>query len=85
MLQKEDLLNLNFYKKTDYTGSIRRLCYKIEKDGDNFLVTSWPGPYCFDKTPGEVKSFHTFEFTMDALQDIADYLNRESEKLDGQN
>lgn len=85
MVKKDDLLNLNFYKKTDYTGSIRRLCYKIEKDGDQFLVTTWRGPYCFDKTPPELKSAHKFEFTMDALQDIADYLNNESEKLDDQN
>lgn len=81
MLQKEQLLNLNFYKKADYTGSLSKLCYKIQKDQDQFLVTYWPGPYCYDKTPDEQKSTAKFDFTMEALQDIADFLNSEAEKL----
>ena len=85
MVHKEDIFNVNFYKKERFHGSDRGLHYRIERvtpeEGDpEFRVTTWPGPFICDKTPEEYKKTASFPFTNEALADIADYLNREREE-----
>ena len=50
MIQNDDILNMNFYKKEKFTGSYQGMRYLIQKaqgedESDIFRVTIWPGPY----------------------------------------
>ena len=81
MVKREDLLNINFYKKLPFTGSDAGLRYRISKtgtdEGDALEVVAFPGPYAFDATPDEKKKSKLFEFSNEALSKIADYLSSE--------
>ncbi len=86
MLDRNDLLDLTFYKMSPFKGSLGKLRYKIEKitddDGtDKLLVTTWPGPFNFEKTDDSLKEKHTEEFSEEGMQKITDYLNKNAEKM----
>ena len=56
---------------------MRYLIQKTEEGEEElFSVTVWPGPYNFETTPEEKRSVRTFPFTEEAMEEIADYLNR---------
>ena len=80
MTNRKDLLQLSFYKLSPFFGSDGDTRYKIEKEGDHFKLTTWPGPYSFDNTDESLMHYETFEFTDDGLQQIVDYLNRKDEE-----
>ena len=74
MIQNDDILNMNFYKKEKFTGSYQGMRYLIQKDQeedaedenvkhDIFRVTIWPGPYNFASTADDLKSSAVFPFT----------------------
>ena len=79
MIERSDLLALNFYKKSPFTGSMKNMRYRIEKvsedDVDLFKATTYPKPFCFDATPDEDKTSETFEFSEDGLNAVCDWLN----------
>lgn len=79
MIQRNDLLAFNFYKKEKFTGSYCGMRYLIQKcqknDSDVFSVITWPGPYNFASTAEELRVEKLFPFTEEALNDITDYLN----------
>ena len=55
MLTFDEVLNLNYYKKTSYTGWINGMRFLIKReapeDGDEiFHAWVWPGPLIFDLT-----------------------------------
>ena len=81
MVNREDLLNINFYKKLPFTGSDRGLRYRIlkvtEDDTDMLETAAFPGPYAFDATAEDKKIYKKFEFSNDALGEIAEYLSSE--------
>ena len=80
MIQRNDLLAFNFYKKEKFTGSYLGMRYLIQKtaenDTDYFSVITWPGPYNYASTDEALRVTRRFPFTEDSLQDIADYLNQ---------
>ncbi len=45
-------------------------------------VTVWPEPFCYEKTPAEVKTVQDFPFTEDGVESARQWLNerREGEK-----
>lgn len=53
MIDKKDIVNLNFLKKEACTGSYQGMRYKIELVGKVLIVSIWAGPYCSDVTPDE--------------------------------
>ncbi len=76
---RQDIYNIRFYEKSNFNGSLRGMNYRIEKvagDAPQFKVTTWPGPMNFDHTDDALKVTAFFDFTDDALNDIAEYLNR---------
>jgi hypothetical protein len=86
MLDRNDLLDLTFYKMSPFKGSLGKLRYKIEKITDDdgtykLLVTTWPGPFNFEKTDDSLKEKHTEEFSEEGMQKITDYLNKNAEKM----
>ena len=68
MIQNDDILNMNFYKKEKFTGSYQGMRYLIQKDQeedaedenvkhDIFRVTIWPGPYNFASTADDLSVY----------------------------
>lgn len=79
MIQRNDLLTFNFYKKEKFTGSLQGMRYLIQKETEGeeaaFAVFTWPGPYNFAATPDEMKKKRKFPFEEASLERIAEYLN----------
>jgi len=79
MIQRNDLLAFNFYKKEKFTGSHKGMRYLIRKETveetNVFRVSVWPGPYNYASTEDSLKIDKSFEFTDAALLEITDYLN----------
>lgn len=85
MVQRKDLLALNFYKKSPFFGSVKNMNYKIERISSDegvelFKVTYWPGPYNFTKTADTLKQDATFPFSEEGICSVADFLNEQFEK-----
>ena len=87
MLTYDDALNLNYYKKTSFTGWMggMRFMIKMEKDTIDeqeipmFHVWIWPGPYIFDLTPDDRKTEKTFPFSNDGKKEAVDWINKQYE------
>ena len=82
MLTYDEVLNLNYYKKTTYTGWMKplRFLIKMEKpdEGDPvFHAWVWPGPYIFDLTKEELKLDRTAPFTEEGKKEIVDWINEQ--------
>lgn len=87
MVNRKDLLALNFYKKSPFFGSNKNMHYKIERvvtgEGDEevseFKVTYWPGPYTLAKTADTLKQEARFPFSEEGICQAADFLNEQYE------
>lgn len=84
MLTYDDALNLNYYKKTGFTGwmSPIRFLIKMEKpeEGDPYFhAWVWPGPYTYELTPSEKKLESTAPFNEDGKRQIVDWVNLQYE------
>lgn len=79
MIERNELLAFNFYKKEKFTGSYNGMRYIIRKatldEANIFMVSVWPGPYNYESTEDSLKTDKSFDFTEDALLEITDYLN----------
>jgi len=89
MIKVTDILSLEYYKKTSFTGSDGEMRYKIEKneveepDAETgeaikvkyLLVYTWPGPYAFFQTDDSLKQTAQFPFTNEGLEQVTEYLN----------
>lgn len=93
MIERKNLFSIPFYKKTFFTGTWQGMHYKIERKEESsteengeekketyFLVTVWPGPYCYDKTREDVKYHERFQFSTEGLDEICDWLNQQYEE-----
>lgn len=79
MIKREDILSLEYLKKTEFTGSHRGLRYRLEGvDGETekkLLVTVWPEPFNFVTTPDEQKQHEEFDFSEDGILDAVAWMN----------
>ena len=91
MLTYDDALNLNYYKKTTFTGWMNGMRFLIkreepvikeatedtpeEKGEPIFHAWIWPGPYIFDLTDDSKKTANTFPFTDDGKKQCVDWIN----------
>jgi len=89
MIKVTDILSLEYYKKTSFTGSDGEMRYKIEKQEvetedsqtgeakkEKYLVAyTWPGPYAFFQTDDSLKLSKQFPFTNEGLTQVTEYLN----------
>jgi len=80
MVERNDVLNLNFYNKSPFMGSDKGIRYRIEKctpeDGDAFLLTTvWPEPFSFDATAEEDKTKKEFAFSEDGMTEAISFIN----------
>ena len=80
----DDALNMEFYKKSSFTGWTGGMRFKIAKEtpeeGDPvFHVWVWPGPYIFDLTDESLKTETTFPFTEEGRKQSVDWINEQYE------
>lgn len=76
---RQMIFPLAFYKKSKFNGSKGKMNYRIEKvskeERDEFLLTIWKGPFCYDATKEEKETF-SYPFSEDGLDQIVEHLNR---------
>ena len=79
MIKTEDILSLEYLKKTEYTGSHQGMRYRLEgKDtevGKKLYVSVWPEPFNYLKTPEEKKQHALFDFSEDGIIDAVAWMN----------
>ncbi|MCM1283092.1 MAG: hypothetical protein NC180_01830 [Muribaculaceae bacterium] len=84
MLTYDDALNLNYYKKAQFTGWINGMRFLIRREAPEdteaiFHAWVWPGPFIFDLTPDEKKTDFTAPFSNEGKQEVVDWINGEYE------
>ena len=79
MIQREDVLSMEYLKKTEYTGCHQGMRFRMEKSGEDdapeLLVTVWPEPFNYIKTPEEKKTRNRFTFDEDGVVDAIAWMN----------
>ena len=83
MVEKKNMMPLNFFKKEAYTGSSEGMRYRIaqvieEKEEEKLSwleVAVYPEPYCYEVTPEEHKIKKRFPFKEEALEEIRVWIN----------
>ncbi len=86
MLSYDDALNLNYYKKTTFTGWMKpiRFLIKMEKSEEGapfFHAWIWPEPYIFELVDDSKKIDFTAPFTEEGRRAVVDWLNTQQEIL----
>ena len=79
MIQRDDILSMEFLKKTEFTGSHQGMRYRLEgascEEGKKLLATVWPEPYNYVSTPEEKKKRAEFSFDEDGITDAVAWMN----------
>lgn len=80
MILREDILSMEYLKKTEYTACHQGMRYRMEQDknddGETKLkVTIWPEPFNFVTTPQEEKESKIFDFSEDGIMDAVGWMN----------
>ncbi|MBQ3905757.1 MAG: hypothetical protein II743_03230 [Lachnospiraceae bacterium] len=79
MIQREDILSMEYLKKTEYTGCHQGMRYRLEKkeddEGKKLLVTVWPEPFNYASTSEEEKTRQEFTFDEDGVVDAIAWMN----------
>lgn len=85
MLTYDQALNLNYYKKTSFTGWMKPIRFIIQKEtseeGEDFFhAFVWPEPYIFSLTDDSLKIDTKAPFTEDGKKQIVDWINEQHKK-----
>jgi len=79
MIQRDDILSLEFLKKTEFTGSHQGMRYRLEgvchESGKRLLAVVWPEPFNYVTTPEEKKQRAEFSFDEDGVTDAVAWMN----------
>ena len=79
MLRRNDILSLEYIKKTAFSGSFEGIRFRLKKkESDEGVVLeacAWPEPYCFDKTGEDKKAYRDFSFDVDGVRQAVEWLN----------
>ncbi len=79
MIRREDILSMEYLKKTEYTGCHKGMRYRLERseeDGETRLkCTLWPEPFNYFTTPAEQKESCLFEFGESGVEDAVVWMN----------
>ncbi|MEG2296827.1 MAG: hypothetical protein RSC13_04235 [Clostridium sp.] len=85
MIERKDVMPINFLKKENFTGSDRGMRYRMETaaDGEDtiLVVTAWPEPYGYVATPEEQKIKTELPFTEDGIVSGVAWLNEQYPKF----
>lgn len=79
MIERKDILSMEYLKKTEFTGSHQGMRYRLEgvssESGKKLRITVWPEPFNFFKTPAEEKESAEFSFDEDGVLDAVAWMN----------
>ncbi|NLL78787.1 MAG: GNAT family acetyltransferase [Clostridiales bacterium] len=76
MIRREQL-SYNYIQKEPLSGSDNGMRFYIQKQGDTMLVTLYPEPFCFVKTPADQKNSREFPNTPEGLDEAVLWMNGE--------
>lgn len=87
MLSYDDALNLNYYKKTGFTGWMSPIRFLIKREQPEegealFHAWVWPGPYTFANTDDSKKLDYTAPFSEDGKKEVVDWINEQYAKYE---
>ncbi|MCH5343563.1 MAG: hypothetical protein J1E64_05940 [Acetatifactor sp.] len=79
MIKRDDILSMEYLKKSEFTGCHQGMRYRLEKvetdDGKRLKCTIWPEPFNFFTTPEEEKESKLFDFEEDGVLDAVAWMN----------
>lgn len=84
MIRREDILSMEYLKKTQYTGSHQGMRYRLEQitaqesegpQEKKLKVTVWPEPFCYLATPDEKKKDREFPFSEEGVEEAVEWMN----------
>ena len=79
MIERKDILSMEFLNKSEFTGSHQGMRYRLEgvslDGGKKLRVTVWPEPFNYFKTPEEEKEREDFSFDEDGVEDAVAWMN----------
>ena len=79
MIERQDILSMEYLKKSSFTGCHQGMRYRLEgvsaEDGKKLRVTVWPEPFNFFSTPEEEKENAEFSFDEDGVMDAVAWMN----------
>lgn len=79
MIRREDILSMEYLKKTEFTACHQGMRYRLEgvngEDGKQLKVTVWPEPFNYVKTPEEKKQSALFAFAEEGVEDAIAWMN----------
>jgi hypothetical protein len=81
VIERKDILSLEFLKKDVYTGSYQGMRYRLSMSGEveswELQVVVWPEPYNFFHTEEKLKKSNNFPFTEEGINQAIDWMNQE--------
>lgn len=77
---ESNTISLNYIKKEQLTGSYRGMRYRMAKVKDSMLVTIWPEPYNYLRTPQESKQNKEFQMTSEGKEEAVQWMNDQYEQ-----
>lgn len=81
MIKAEEFNYLNYIKKEELTGSDTGMRYMLKKSGDVIVVTIWPEPYCYAKTPEEKKIRIEVPLSKEGVEMAREWMNEQHEHI----
>lgn len=80
MIQRNDILSMEYLKKTEFTGCHQGMRYRLEgvsdeDSGKKLRCTIWPDPFNFYKTPEEKKETAEFSFAEEGVTEAVAWMN----------
>ena len=87
MIDRQDILSMEYLKKAEFTGCHQGMRYRLEgvaaESGKKLRATVWPEPFNFFTTPEEEKESAEFSFDEDGVTAAVAWMNdRLSEERD---
>ena len=84
MINREDILSMEYLKKSEFTGCHKGMRYRLEgvskEEGKCLLATVWPEPFNYLKTPEEKKQIAFFAFSEEGMAQAVDWMNERFEQ-----
>ena len=81
MIKENEFNYLNYIKKEELTGSDTGMRYMLKKRGDMIVVTVWPEPYCYAKTPEDKKVSTLVPLTKEGVEEARCWINEQHERM----
>lgn len=84
MIDRNDILSIDYLKKSEYTGCYQGMRYRLEgisaDEGKKLKVTLWPEPFNFFKTAPEKKRSNEFTFSEEGIVSAVAWMNERFEQ-----